>query len=179
MPRRNEWMAILSVALGFISCFPQLSNGARQQTGIEGTKNSTATKQLVYENKQYGFSFSLPAGWKGYRILSEQWSGGVLDEKGVKQKSESGPLIKIRNPQWTEQDPYQDIPIMIFTQSQWKLVESESLAVSAAPIGPEEIGRNATYIFALPARYNFGDAKGQDEVSDILQGKPLHPLKPQ
>ncbi|HEY1500297.1 MAG TPA: hypothetical protein VGF88_12015 [Acidobacteriaceae bacterium] len=30
-----------------------------------------------------------------------------------------GPLLSIRNPHWTEANPWQDIPIMIFTNSQW------------------------------------------------------------
>jgi hypothetical protein len=169
---------ILSIVLGFIVCLPQVSKGTPlQQTGIVVRKNKKAKKQLIYKNKQYGFSFSLPISWKGYRILVEEWGGGVIDGRAVLQGSESGPLIKIRNPRWTEQDPYQDIPIMIFTPDQWELIESDSLVVSAAPIGPGEIGRNATYVFAIPPRYNYADSEGQDEVSDILQHSPIHALK--
>jgi len=178
MSHRRQSVPILFIALCFIICLPQGSNGASQrENGDKEKESKNTTKQLVYENERYGFSFSLPPGWKGYRILVEQWSGSVMDEHGASERSESGPLIKIRNPEWTEKDPYQDIPIMIFTQSQWKLVESESLVVSAAPIGPMEIGRNTTYVFALPPRYNFGDAKGQDEVSDIVEHGPIHALK--
>jgi hypothetical protein len=177
MPRRREFVLILSISLGFITCIAQSSNGAQQrQIGIEGGQGKNTAKQLVYKNEQYGFSFSLPMSWKGYRILVEQWNGGVIDAHGVFQGSESGPGITIRNPRWTEQDPYQNIPIMIFTQAQWKLIESDSLIVSAAPIGPWEIGRIAKYVFAMPARYNVGDAEGRDEVSDILQRSPIHAL---
>jgi hypothetical protein len=178
MPHRREFVLILSIAIGFTICIPQASKGApQQQIGIEGKKNKSAKKPLNYRNKRYGFSFSLPMSWKGYRIQVAQWTGGVIDAHAIVQSSESGPLIKIRNPRWTEQDPYQDIPIMIFTQDQWDLIESDSLVVSAAPFGPGEIGRNTTYVFAVPARYNVADANGQEEVSKILNGNPIHPLK--
>lgn len=179
MPHRREFAPILSIALGFITWFPQIPSEAPQrQNGIEGKKDKNVTEQLVYKDDRYGFSFLLPTSWKGYRIIVERWSGSVTDEHAVSQRPESGPLIKIRNPRWTSRNPYQDIPIMIFTQAQWKLIESESLVVSGAPFGPSEIGRNTTYVFALPPRYNFGDAEGQDEVNDILQRSPIHALKP-
>jgi hypothetical protein len=134
-------------------------------------------KPLVYKNTQYEFTFSLPVTWKNYRVLVEKWTGGVSDENQKFVREETGPLIKIRNPRWTESDPYQDIPIMVFTLAQWELADEFALIVSAAPFGPGEIGRNDKYVFALPSRYNYADAEGQEEVTDILQHDPLHPLK--
>jgi len=86
---------------------------------------------------------------------------------------DSGPKISIRHPLWTTDSPRQDIPIMIFTFAQWDLIQQEKLAVSAAPIGPSELGRNANYVFALPARYNFAYPLGFEEVEKILESKPL------
>lgn len=114
--------------------------------------------------------------WLGFKVVIGTWKGGVIDEKARFEREETGPLIRIRNPRWTEADPYQDIPIMIFTHAQWELIENSTLVVSAAPVGPDEIGRNARYVFALPPRYNYADAKGRDEVTDILGHNPLRPL---
>ncbi|MGB0081478.1 MAG: hypothetical protein WBP90_08130 [Terracidiphilus sp.] len=125
---------------------------------------------IVYHNLQYGFCFLLPADWKGYTIVVDQWSGSVLD----KPQKESGPQLLIRHPKWTKADPWQDIPIMIFTPSQWKLVAADNLAVSAAPIGPAELGLNESYIFALPPRWiGFYDAKGIDEVQTLMNQNPF------
>jgi len=124
---------------------------------------------LVYVNRQYGFRFDLPADWKGYRILMQRWDGTTQDEP---QRKEYGPRILIRDPRWTKSQPRQDIPIMIFTLQQWK----EDLVVSAAPIGPSELGRNSRYVFALPARYNFAYPDGYKEVEEIIEKKPLHPF---
>jgi len=135
------------------------------------------SEPLVYKNTQYGFAFFLPTTWKNYRVLVEKWTGGVSDENQEFVREETGPLIQIRNPRWTESDPYQDIPIMVFTLAQWALVDEGTLGVSAAPFGPGEMGRNDHYVFALPPRYNAADAEGQEEVTDILQHDPLHPLK--
>jgi hypothetical protein len=65
---------------------------------------------------------------------------------------------------------------MVFTVSQWDRVQSGQLSVGAAPIPPTELGRNATYVFALPARYNYAFPTGWEEVESILQTNPLHGL---
>ncbi len=102
----------------------------------------------VYKNSEYGFSFALPGTWRDYSIISSQWEG-MDPESGV--IGAKGPIISIRHPQWTEKNPRQDIPIMVFTQSQWKKIQQRELSVGAAPIPPKELGRNDSYVFALPA----------------------------
>jgi hypothetical protein len=58
---------------------------------------------------------------------------------------------------------------MIFTLTQWDLVEKEEISLGAAPIGPSELGRNEEYVFALPARYNYAFITGFEEVDEIIQ----------
>lgn len=88
-----------------------------------------------------------------------------------------GPKISIRHPQWTAENPRQDILIMVFTTEQWNLVQNEKLSVGAAPIPPKELGRNNEYVFALPERYNFSFLSGYEEVEDILENQPLKPVE--
>ena len=83
---------------------------------------------FVYHNTRYGFCFLLPADWK--RVHHRH--GKVERNCPEYAEEESGPQLLIRNPKWTKDDPWQDIPIMIFTPSQWKLVAAENMAVSAA-----------------------------------------------
>ena len=61
-------------------------------------------------------------------------------------------MISIRHPQWTAENPRQDIPIMIFTIEQWNSLQQEKFHIGAAPIGPTELNRNEKYVFAIPAR---------------------------
>ncbi|MGB7136945.1 MAG: hypothetical protein WBD46_16780 [Acidobacteriaceae bacterium] len=124
---------------------------------------------IEYVNRQYGFRFTLPADWAGYTIVMRQWSGD-----GGKAMIR-GPLLFFRNPHWTKEDPWEDIPIMIFTHQQWRLVDNGTLNVSgAAPYGPGEMGRNRKYVFALPPRFSSDENEGFREVIDIVQGHPLH-----
>ncbi|MEL7603464.1 MAG: hypothetical protein AAGU77_09945 [Bacillota bacterium] len=127
---------------------------------------------VVYENSEYGFDFYLPSDWEGYTVLDETWEGTPIDG-GAKQ---TGPEIILRSPQWTEEKPYQDIPILVFTQEQWAQVAAENLSVSAAPIPPTVLGVNAEYVFALPARYNFAYPAGYEEVEEIIVSQPLWPV---
>ncbi|HTX76984.1 MAG TPA: hypothetical protein VMD29_12320 [Terracidiphilus sp.] len=129
-------------------------------------------RHTVYRNAQYGFCFDLPALWAGYRVVEEKWDSGP-PTGGV---TTSGPMLLLRSPQWTEADPREDIPIMVFTRAQWKLVERGDLIVSAAPLGPGEIGRNARYVFALPPRWSFDDLPGLDDALRILASHPLHAI---
>ncbi|SHI19880.1 Signal transducer regulating beta-lactamase production, contains metallopeptidase domain [Sporobacter termitidis DSM 10068] len=133
--------------------------------------SSTPTPAIVYKNTQYGFNFDLPAEWKGYKIVSEEWKGTPLTDQ---QAATTGPQLLIRNPKWTKDTPTQDIPIMVFTMKQWDDVQEGNIAVSAAPILPSELGRNSKYVFALPPRYNYAFPAGYEEVDQLLQGKPLH-----
>jgi hypothetical protein len=124
----------------------------------------------VYRNGEYGFSFSLPDSWQGYSVVTDQWEG--TNHKSAVTE-ENGPLVSIRHPQWTAQNPRQDIPIMVFTHNQWNLLQERKFSVGAAPIPPKELGRNTKYVFALPARYNFAFPTGYEEVEKILENNPL------
>ena len=127
---------------------------------------------LVYENRQYKLAFSLPETWQGYQVVTGEWEG--LDQNG--KRVETGPVLKIRHPEWTEENPRQDIPIMVFTLAQWDKMQQEEFHIGAAPVGPRELGRNNQYVFALPARYNFAFPTGNEEVEENLENDPLEPL---
>lgn len=133
---------------------------------------------VIYQNPEYGFSFRLPASWQGYTIVPGKWEGYAVGGPSGQQLVETGPMLSIRHPLWTEQRPRQDIPIMIFTVDQWNRLQADAFHIGAAPVGPRELGRNARFVFALPARYNFAFPPGYEEVESILQGNPLLPETP-
>lgn len=131
------------------------------------------SNETLYKNSQYGFTFTLPDTWQGYTIVNEKWEGlGIGSEEIIA----TGPEISIRHPQWTKDNPRQDIPIMIFTHAQWQDLQQEKFHIGAAPMGPSELGRNDKFVFALPARYNYAFPAGYEEVEKILAGKPLKPM---
>jgi len=132
----------------------------------------TTEAQIEYKNTQHGFCFSLPKGWRGYSIKIDQWKG-YSDSSDSDAAVQQGPLISIRHPQWTEANPRQDIPIMVFTLAQWRSLQNDEFHVSAAPIGPTELGRNLKYVFALPPRFDFAFPTGYEEVEQIVNGKSL------
>jgi hypothetical protein len=148
------------------------------QTAIESliVKSARQEQPVVYTNEQYGFEFTLPASWKGYSIVEGKWEGLPI---GGETPVESGPMISIRHPLWTQGAPRQDIPIMVFTTAQWDALQKEEFHIGAAPVGPSELGRNSKYVFALPARYNFAFPEGYEEVEQILKGKPLRAIEAQ
>jgi hypothetical protein len=129
----------------------------------------SANKKIIYTNQDYGFELTLPDSWKGYSVLSQTWTGYLINGE-ENQETKTGPEIIIRNPNWKEDNIWQDIPIMVFTREEWSLIESESMSVSAAPIGPQKLDSNEKYIFALPPRWvGFTDALGQDEAQTIAK----------
>lgn len=143
------------------------------QTDNNTSSPSDSGSVLLYSNTDFGFDITLPASWKGYKVINDTWEGNALSGDQAGQVIESGTKLIIRHPDWTEENPRQDIPIMIFTKEQWDLVEKEDIGVSAAPIGPSELGRNSKYVFALPPRYNFAYAAGYEEVETIVENNSL------
>jgi hypothetical protein len=142
---------------------------------ITGTHEQTGS--VVYKNAQYGSTFALPASWNGYKVLNEKWEGLSLEEDHQGEVPETGPIVIIRHPEWTSAKPRQDIPVMVFTTDQWNSLQQEKFHIGAAPIDPSELGRNASYVFALPARYNFAFLTGYEEVEDILKSNSLKPIE--
>ena len=131
---------------------------------------------LLYQNSEFGFSFSLPDSWKGYTIVTSQWQGSSTDtDEKSPAPAITGPELSIRHPLWTKQNPRQDIPIIIFTLAQWDDLQQDKFHIGAAPINPTLLGKNSKYVFALPARYNYAFPTGYEEVDKILQSNPLHP----
>ncbi len=133
----------------------------------------THSGPIEYHNAEYGFTFALPPSWRGYSIVVSNWTGTVNDPARGDVPALQGPLLSIRHPLWTEQNPRQDIPIMIFTRSQWDALQRGAFLVSAAPVPPSELGSNASYVFALPPRYNYAFPAGWQEVETIIASHPL------
>ncbi len=131
----------------------------------------------MYSNTQYGFTFTLPKSWQNFSIVTTQWEGTALEGQQNGKVVQTGPIINIRHPQWSQAVPRQDIPIMVFTLDQWDSLQKVKFSVGAAPIPPSELGQNSKFVFALPARYNFAFPAGFEEVETILNGKPLHPTE--
>jgi hypothetical protein len=144
-----------------------LSQQVRQQSDRADAGKAQPAKSIVYKNKRYRFRFSLPRSWKRYAIIVEQWHGSS-DQKG--------PEILIRHPLWTAANPHQDIQVLVFTLAQWELIDQGEPVVSAAPVGPGELGRNAKYVLAVPPRYSAAGLLGCDDVIEIMQPNSLHPF---
>lgn len=179
MKRLLIYMLVLVLSFSLIGC---TNTADRTQPNTNGQQNSApqqddsknADGSIIYENAEYGFSFSLPESWKDYKLVTGKWEGLSIDGKQGEKVVDNGPMISIRHPQWTTENPRQDIPIMIFTTEQWSNLQQEKFHIGAAPIGPSELGHNKSYVFALPARYNFAFQTGYEEVEEMLQNKPLH-----
>ena len=130
----------------------------------------TASSPVVYNNPEYGFNFSLPEDWQGYSIVQDVWQGNSLTNTP---SNETGPKLLIRNPKWTSALHTEDIPILIFTLTEWNAYTAEDFAVSAAPIQASELARNNAYVFALPPRWDFDYSQGYEEAENILKSNPL------
>ena len=148
-----------------------------QTTVVKKSLHGKLIKSIVYINRDYGFRFYLPPSWKGFSVLVEPRSGELYVKGQEESKPEYYEFIAIEHPRSTEANPRQDIPIMVFTHEQWRLVEEGTLEVSAAPIGPVELGRNREYVFALPPRYNYAFETGYEEVEKILERDSLKPFE--
>lgn len=153
------------------------SEAAISSAFASSASSSTAPAGIVYENKKYGLHVALPSDWKGYKVLTQKWAAfKVSDPAG--RDSVFGPELVIRNPKWTQAKPYQDIPIMIFTASEWDQLSCDVLHIGAAPVGPRELAKNLNYVFALPARYNYAFPAGYEEVDRLIDSGAVTAFDP-
>jgi hypothetical protein len=138
--------------------------------GSLNAPNHPSGLPLLYHNAHYDFTFYLPASWQGYSVLVEQWQGtSYLPGKDTTAVTAQGPMIVLRHPQWRAGDRYQDIPIMVFTRSQWDSDQNGRFGIGAGGFD-EEMWHNEKYVFGMSSRYNGADSvKGWKEVADIVE----------
>lgn len=141
----------------------RLKNQRTEMQKLVSEIKDIESNYTMYSNNEYGFSVALPASWKNFSIIKGTWESNPIDNE-----IETGEIINIRNPKWSEEDPTQDIPVMVFTYEQWNKIDNDQLHIGAAPINPSLLLRTSKYYFALPARYNFGMLKGYEEVDTIV-----------
>ena len=140
---------------------------------LHAQTQEAANPAIEYKNTQYDFCFSLPAGWKNYSVVIDQWTGFSANDPHPERAARQGPILSIRHPLWSKENPRQDIPIMVFTRKQWDSLLKNEFNVSPAPIGPSELGRNHKYVFALPPRFDYAFPTGYEEVEQIVRNNPL------
>ena len=63
---------------------------------------------------------------------------------------------------------------MVFSHAQWDSLEQGNFFVSAAPVGPGELGRNRKHVFAELPRMINDSLEGYEEVVRIMHSNPLH-----
>lgn len=130
----------------------------------------TRTPEIRYRNTTYGVSVRLPSAWQGYTVQERVWTAYDISSPDSNQRQiAQGPELHIIHPLSTASAPRQDIPIMVFTLAQWAHLQKEEWSVGAAPVPPTELARTATYVFALPARYNYAFPTGFEEVEQIIR----------
>jgi hypothetical protein len=160
--------SVLGFLLVGVAVLPAVAQG--QDAASKITAQTPISTPIVYRNTKYGFCFRLPADWKGYAVITGKWSGSSPGTG----KEMQGPLLLIRHPAWTEDDPYQDIPIMIFTQDQWRDKEAHGLITSTFGADWGTFGSNAKYVFKQPDRWvGYTDDKGWREVEDLMMTHPF------
>ncbi len=169
-------LIVILVAAGLAIYFtktkkPEIVNTNTNQPATTTPPAPPVSTHPQYRNTEYGFSMNLPDTWKGFEVIEDEWKGDSLDDTNqVATGTTKGPIVSIRHPDWEYKSPRQDIPIMVFTISQWNNMQADKFHIGAAPINPSEIGRNSRYVFAIPARYNFAYLTGYEEVDQIIRG---------
>ncbi|MDE2399802.1 MAG: hypothetical protein KGL67_02215 [Patescibacteria group bacterium] len=155
-----------------IRTYTSITSGGDSADQIFSTFKFIDESSVTYTNNDYGFTFSLPDDWKGYSVVKSTWDG----TSQANTKVATGATLLIRNPNWTAEKHYEDIPIMIFTIKQWNSYIAGDFYTGAAPINASELARNNLYVFALPPRWNYDFSEGYQEAENILNTKPLHPF---
>ena len=138
------------------------------------------TNVVEYRNEQLGLSVKLPESWRGFSDVSPgmEWTAYAV---GTGKAVDTGPMVVLQHPLWTQSKPYENLPIMVFTPAQWAHVGHEGpdeWSVSAAPIPPSVLASNSAYVFALPARYNYDYAQGFQELDDAIRAGAVSAFQP-
>jgi hypothetical protein len=124
--------------------------------------------KIEYLNEEYHFGIYLPKEWEGLQVNTSKETGdkdldvlfGRIDEEFI--------VMNIKHPNWTNEQPYQNISLVIFRTEQWN--ENVAKAVDDDfDLLPLHIpgGGNRFVIRTNPMAYN-SSFKGYSEVVEII-----------
>jgi hypothetical protein len=116
---------------------------------------------LECKDPAYGFTFMLPASWKGFSILHEGWD---VKDSGESHVNAKGPTIIIRHPKWTVARQIVDIPVWVFTLKQWEERIPYHLVAGGDVL---EVGRTDKYVFGVASRFSWPGMGDDDELDRI------------
>ncbi len=118
----------------------------------EPKEETVETKEIKYYNADYGFGFTLPATWKGYRVKEEDTSWGDFKAKSLYFGFE-------------EQESL--FAVSIFTKEQWDKLQDSPDARQVS-----KLGENSKYVFSWShSQYLENDEmeKRASEIQDIIK----------
>lgn len=138
--------------------------------GCGSLSDPSSNASLRYRDPRSGFTFSLPASWQGYSVMTQPWEGQTYSPATDSLvAAERGPMIVLRHPQWKTGDPCQDIPVLVFTREQWAAYRQGRFEVGAGGF-QFEIGHNLKFVFTISTRYNADDSvPGWQEADQIVE----------
>jgi hypothetical protein len=150
----------------FASVVLLLAGGCRNGTGA----HHLSGLPLRYHNAHYALEFSLPASWQGYSVLTQQWEGqSYIPARDELMVTEQGPIIVLRQPGWRDDQPSQDVPLLVFTRGQWEAMQNGKFSVGAGGVW-QEIMCNSSFVFVISSRFNANDSlKGWAEATDAVE----------
>jgi hypothetical protein len=123
-----------------------------------------------YHDTQSGFTFYLPATWRGYSVLNKQWEGQTyLPANDTTVTVAHGPVIVLRHPRWTISEPRQDITFLVYTHTQWDEEHQGKCSCTYYAGGTMlEMWHNHTYVFAMSTHDSKAELNGWREVNEIV-----------
>ena len=65
------------------------------ESGSSNSPNAPSGLPVIYHNSEYDFTFFLPASWRGYSVLVQQWDAVDGSQSKV---TDHGPVIVLRHP---------------------------------------------------------------------------------
>ncbi|HTV40106.1 MAG TPA: hypothetical protein VMF08_06010 [Candidatus Sulfotelmatobacter sp.] len=137
--------------LKFLICLTLVLSGGL--LGCSTAQNHPAGLPGRYHNGQYGLTFYLPAAWRGYSALTDEWHGeAYLPAQDKDVVLAQGPIIVLRNPLWKTNDLYQDIPIYVFTRRQWDDMHHGKYDAAGAGGIIYELWHTDKYVFGIHSR---------------------------
>src|SRR5699024_1497022 len=97
-------LIVLLTISGFLSSV-QVIYAQQHRSEVLPTKEEIRNSAVIYKNEQYGFQISLPSDWEGYKVEWGKWQNQYIPHGKQAEKHIAGPMIYIRNPQATKDQP--------------------------------------------------------------------------